>query len=146
MATYSSDQYLANTPTPSPAGYAGTAKVAYFSVTCSAAPTTSDTINFGYLPAGARVVLAVLESSDMDTGGSPSLTINVGDAGDADRLFAASTVGQAGTVSTAIAATGAAYSYSSKTLITGVAAANAATGTSGTLNLTIFYIQEGVAS
>lgn len=140
MATYSATNYLTK-PVPSH-GLAGDLKAAYFEVSCTAAPSTSDTINFGYLPAGARVVLAVLESTDMDTGGSPSLTINVGDSGDADRLFAASTVGQAGTLSTAIAVTGAGYSYTSETLITGVANANAATGAAGTLYLTVFFVVE----
>lgn len=141
MATYSSSAYTNASPIASH-GPAQSVKVAYFEVSCTAAPSTSDTINFGYLPANARVLLAVLESTDMDTGGSPSLTINVGDSGDADRLFAASTVGQTGALSTAIATTGAAYKYTSKTLITGVANANAATGAAGTLYLTIFYVVE----
>lgn len=82
----------------------------------------------------------------MDTGGSPSLTLNIGDSGDADRLFAASTVGQAGTLSSALATTGAGYQYTSKTLITGVANANAATGAAGTVNLTVLYVVEGLPS
>lgn len=143
MATYNSDQISA---APATHGLSANAKAAYFSVTCAAAPSTSDTINFGYLPAGARIVLAVLEASDMDTNGSPTLTLNVGDSGDADRLFAASTVGQAGTVSTAIAAAGDGYQYTTKTLLTGTAANNAATGAAGTINLTVFYVVEGLAS
>lgn len=140
MATYSAVNYT-KTPVFSH-GYANSVKTAFFTVSCTAAPTTSDTINFGYLPAGARVVLAVLESTDMDTSGSPTLTINVGDSGDADRLFAASTVGQTGTLSTAVATTGAGYKYDSETLITGVANANATTGAAGTLYLTVFYVVE----
>lgn len=144
MATYSATNY-ANKPALQH-GLAGNVKVAYASVTCGSAPSTSDTLNFFYLPAGARVVLAVLEASDMDTAGSPTITLNIGDSGDADRLFAASTVAQAGTVSSAIAATGAHYQYTSETLITGVANANATTGTSGTVELTVFYVVEGLAS
>lgn len=120
-------------------GTAANCKVAHFTVACTAAPSTADTIEFGYVPAGARIVLAVLEATDMDTNVSPTLTLNVGDSGDADRLFAASNVGQAGTLSTAIAATGHGYQYSLPTLITGVAANNAATGAAGTLTLTLFY-------
>lgn len=141
MATYNSDQYAAVNPVATH-GSAANVKTAYFSVTCAASPATTDTINFGYLPANARVLLAVLESTDMDTNGSPTLTLNVGDSGSAARLFSASTVGQAGTLSTAIATTGAAYKYTDKTLITGVAANNAATGAAGTLYLTIFYVVE----
>lgn len=143
MATYNSPQYAAREPIASPAGYANNAKVVRATVSCTASPATTDTLNFFYLPAGARVHLAVLEASDMDTAGSPTLTLNIGDSGDADRLFAASTVGQTGAVSTAIAATGADASYTTKTLITGTAAANATTGAAGTVTLTVFYSIEG---
>lgn len=140
MATYSATNY-ARKPVVSH-GLAGDLKAAFFEVSCTAAPTTSDTINFGYLPAGARVISAVLESTDMDTNGTPTLAINVGDSGDADRLFAASTVGQAGTASTAVAVTGSGYKYDNETLITGVASANAATGAAGTLYLSVLYVVE----
>jgi hypothetical protein len=138
MATYSAPNY---TKLPAAShGFGGNVKALFSTVTCTAAPSTTDTINFGYLPANARVLLAVLEASDMDTNGSPTLALNVGDAGSASRLFSASTVGQAGTDSTAIAATGAGYKYTSKTLITGTASTNAATGAAGTVYLTVFYV------
>lgn len=138
MATYSAANYD-RSPAASH-GFGGNVKCLFSTVVCAASPATTDTINFGYLPANARVVLAVLESTDMDTNGSPALALNVGDAGDADRLFAASTVGQAGTLSSAIATTGAGYKTTAKTLITGAASTNAATGAAGTLYLTVFYV------
>lgn len=141
MATYNSTN-VANKTGVSSGGPAGNVLVAYAEVVCSSAPSTSDTVNFFDLPAGARVLLAVLESTDMDTNGSPTLTINVGDSGDADRIFAASTVGQTGALSSALAVTGAAYKYTAKTRITGVANANAATGAAGSLYLTVFYVVE----
>jgi hypothetical protein len=127
-------------------GLAGNIKVAYAEVVCAAAPSTSDTMNFFDLPAGARIVFAVLEATDMDTNGTPTLTLNIGDSGDADRLFAASTVGQAGTVSSTQITTGFGTSFSSKTRITGTANNNAATGAAGSVYLTVHYIIEGVAS
>lgn len=145
MATYSSTNYSNNVPAASH-GLSGNVKTAYASVSCTAAPSTSDTLNFFYLPAGARVVGGWLKASDMDTNGSPTLTLNIGDSGDADRLFAASTVGQAGTASNTFAATGILYQYASKTLITGVANANAATGAAGTVELCLHYVVEGQAS
>jgi hypothetical protein len=123
-------------------GEAGGVKVAYAEIACTAAPSTTDALQFFYLPAGARVLQATLEATDMDTNVSPSLTLNIGDAGSATRLFSASTVGQAGTSSTAVAVTGQGYKYTSKTLITGVAQANAATGAAGTVYLTILYVVE----
>lgn len=138
MATYSAANYD-RSPAASH-GFGGNVKALFSTVVCAASPATTDTINFGYLPANARVLLAVLESTDMDTNGTPLLAINVGDSGSAARLFSASTVGQAGTLSTAIAVAGAGNKYTSKTLITGVASANAATGAAGTLYLTVFYV------
>lgn len=144
MATYSAPDFDKK-PTPGH-GLAANVKAIRATVACSAAPTTADTLNFFYLPAGARVHLAVLEATDMDTSGSPSLTLNIGDADDADRLFAASNVGQSGAVSTAISAAGGDHLYTEKTLITGTAAANAATGAAGSVTLTVFYTIEGQAS
>lgn len=145
MATYSSSNYTNNSPMVAH-GLAQNCKVESCDVVCSASPATTDTLNFFYLPAGARVHLAVLESTDMDTNGTPTLTLNIGDAGSAARLFSASTVGQAGTLSTAIATAGGDASFTTKTLITGTAANNAATGAAGTVTLTVFYTIEGVAS
>jgi hypothetical protein len=120
-------------------GEAGSIKAAFFEVYCSAALTTSDTLQFGYLPANARIVDSILESDDLDTNASPTLTLNVGDAGSASRLFAASTVGQAGTAGFASAVTGIFYKTTAKTLITGAPAANAATGAAGSIRLCILY-------
>lgn len=141
MATYISDNVRLKKGV-SAGGPAGNVLVAYGEVACTAAPSTTDTLEFFYLPAGARVLQATLEATDMDTNVSPSLTLNIGDAGGVDRLFAASTVGQAGTASTAVATTGAGYKYTSKTKITGVANANAATGAAGTVYLTVLYVVE----
>src|SRR5690242_13203004 len=113
MATYNSSA-VSNSAAALHHGPAGNAKIATATVSCTAAPSTSDTINFFDLPAGARVHMAVLYATDMDTNGSPTLTLNVGDSGDADRLFAASTVGQAGTASSAVAVTGVGNLYTSK--------------------------------
>jgi hypothetical protein len=145
MATYNSSAVANNVPANTH-GLASELKVAFASVTCTAAPSTSDTLNFFDLPAGARIVLAVLEASDMDTNGSPALTLNIGDSGSAARLFSASTVGQAGTLSSAIATTGHGAAFTTKTRITGTAAVNAATGAAGTVDLTVMYLVEGLAS
>lgn len=139
MATYSAVDYLTK-PVPTH-GQANNLKAFYFEVACTAAPSTADSINFGYVPKNFRLLHATIEATDMDTGG-PTLTLNVGDSGDADRIFAASTVGGTGTLSSAIATTGFGYKYTDKTLITGVAAANATTGAAGTIILALFGIQE----
>ncbi len=144
MATYSADNYL--TAPIADHGIGGNMKAFYFSVTASAALTTSDTLNFGYVPKNFRVLGGFLEADDLDTNGVPTLTLNIGDSDDADRLFAASTVGQAGTASNDVAVAGLGYKYGSKTLITGAPAANAATGTSGDIRLCVYGLLEDAST
>ncbi len=145
MATYNSTAVANNSP-PLGHGLAGNLKVAYGECVCTAAPATTDTLNFFDIPANARILFAVLESDDMDTNGTPTLTLNIGDSGSATRLFSASTVAQAGTASTALAAGAIGYKTTAKTRITGVAANNAATGAAGTVRLSVGYFVEGGAS
>jgi len=99
-------------------------------------------LQFGYLPKYARVVDAILKASDLDTNGSPTIALNIGDAGDADRLFAASNVGQAGTIARMTATTGFGYRYDDETMITGAPSTNAATGAAGTIELFVSYVVE----
>ena len=134
-----------NTPAPlykqaSPGhGMGGNLKVAFTEITLSAAVTTADTIDFFELPASARVISATLEASDIDTGGAPAVTINVGDGDSATRFFSGSTVGQAGTASVATAATGIFHKYTAKTKIVGAIAVDPQTGAAGTLRLAMLY-------
>ena len=72
MATYQSEQVSARMPIPSH-GLGSSVYCQRFKVTISAALTTSDVIQFGYLPKYARVVDAVLKGTDMDTNGTPTL-------------------------------------------------------------------------
>jgi len=141
MATYNSTN-VANKTGVSVGSIAGMVHCAYAEVACTSSPATTDTINFFDLPPNARVISATLESTDMDTNGTPTLALNVGDSGDADRFFAASTVGQAGTAAVASAVAGLHYKTTAKTRITGAASTNAATGAAGTLYLSMLYIVE----
>jgi hypothetical protein len=99
MATYNSAAVGEQRPDIN-ARPCGNVKVARASVTCTASPATTDTINFFDLPANSRIHFAILQASDMDTNGTPLLTLNVGYSGAAASLFSASTVGQAGTLAT----------------------------------------------
>jgi hypothetical protein len=145
MATYNSPAVTNSTPVASH-GIAGNVKVMTATVACAASPATTDTINFFTMPKNSKVHFAALYSTDMDTNGSPALTLNVGDAGSATRLFSGSTVGQAGTLSSAVAVTGFEYQYTADTAITATAGVNAATGAAGSVTLTVFYTLEGGAS
>lgn len=145
MTTYSSTQVTANNPMAAH-GLASNVKVAYSSVATPSTLTTTDTLNMHYLPPGARVLYSILKSTDLDTNGSPTIALNVGDAGSASRYFAASTVGQAGTSGVSTAVGGIDFLNTAKTLVTIVPSTGVATGAAGTVELTQFYVIEGVAS
>lgn len=142
MATYTSKQY-ANSPKSFVGAMPGNMMAFYWEVSISANAANLDGFVFGTVPKGFRVFGACLEATDIDTNGSPTVTINVGDAGDADRLFAAVTVGQAGTLTSALATTGHGYLYTDDTLITGAIPTGPATGTTGTLYLSVWGRFEG---
>jgi len=139
MATYSVTNYLTN-PIPTH-GEVKTTQWLHATVTISAAPVLNDVLNFGYLPANAVVVAAMIKASDMDT--STGILIDIGDAGDADRYIAASTVGQTGTASAALAAAGILYKTTAKTLVKGlINTAPTGTGSAGTVEIAIGYFVE----
>lgn len=122
-------------------GFGGNIKASYGEVAFTGTITTSDSATVLRLPAGAIVVGGFIEADDLDTGGSPAITLNVGDAGDADRYFAASTVAQAGTAGTALAVTGLGYTVeAANTAVVIAVAANAATSAAGSVRVGLFYI------
>lgn len=147
MTAYSSSNATSPVSPAASHGQAGTLQTAYALITVGAALTTADTFNFFNLPPNARVHNAILKCSDMDTGG-PTLTLNVGDAGAAQRYFAASTAGGTGTVDATMAAAGRFFKTAAgaKTAIIGSVQANPTTGAAGTIELTIQYVVEDSAT
>jgi hypothetical protein len=135
MATYKSSKVTNSFPARSNDGE----NIAFASVSVSSAAANGDVVQMFKVPANATIVGAVLRCSDMDTSGSPTVTVDVGDAGDADRLFAASTVARAGGADVNLALAGLGYKYTEDTLI--YATINSpATGATGTVALTLFYV------
>ena len=114
--------------------------VATVSVACTTAmlDNTNDVINLFYVPKGAVIVAAVVSATDMDTGG-PTLAFNIGDAASNGRIFAATAVGQAGTLSTAMAAGAHLYKFTADTLVSAFVSAAATTPAAGTLNFSLTY-------
>lgn len=94
------------------------------------------------IPKGAQVLWVMLDATDLDTNGSPTITMEIGDAGDTDRLLAANTIGQSGAavVGPTIAKTGFGYQYTEETLIQVRLGAAAATGAAGTIKYAVAYI------
>lgn len=109
------------------------------SLTTAMIDNANDEVELLWVPKGAVFDSAVISASDMDTNGSPALAIDVGDDSDEDRIFAASTVGQAATLSTAWARTAHGYKWSTATKIKAYIQTAAATGAAGTLTFTIRY-------
>lgn len=112
---------------------------AIVAITTAMIDNTDDEVALFYLPAGAVVTGATISATDMDTNGTPTLAFDVGDADDEDRIFAASSVGQAGTLSSAIARTAHLHKYTTRTLIKAYVQAVSATGAAGTLKVSVDY-------
>lgn len=132
----------ANGNQPRTAGFAGNTKTMYASYSLTAALALNDVIDMFKVPAGARITGVTLKTSDLDTGGSPAIVLDVGDSGDTDRLIDGATVGQAGGTSSAlVSSTGQFYQYTAETMISVLVQAAPATGaTTGTVELSVTYI------
>jgi hypothetical protein len=108
---------------------------------------TADVLSGPIVPAGARIVGVVLGARDCDS--TNTLTLDVGDTGDDNRLVSAATIGQAGGISTAlVAATGIGYQYTAATelQVTPAAAATNSSGTAGFVTLLVHYVVEEATS
>ena len=86
-------------------------------------------------PKGFVVTGIVFTSTDLDTNGTPTIAMTVGDAGSNARFMASTTIGQTGGVNTTLAAAGAGYLFTVDTDVNIRVATGAATAASGTLRL-----------
>lgn len=123
---------------PGPARQLITA-TAIIAMTTAMLDSTADDVGLFYVPAGAVIVYANISGTDMDTNGTPTLAIDIGDSGDEDRIFAASAVGQAATFSHAMAIAGHLYKYTTATQLRAYIQAVSATGAAGTLKVSVTY-------
>lgn len=88
----------------------------------------NDTIGSIPVPDGAIILKAEVTCSELDTNGSPTLTLNVGDSTDEDRFVDGATTGAAvniqginvSTVTSNAVATGKGYTYSDSSVTTGL--------------------------
>ena len=87
------------------------------------------------VPRGFIVTGIIAVATDMDTNGSPTLALSVGDAGSATRFLSSSTIGQAGRSTQTLASTGLLYEFTADTEIVITASTAAATAAAGTLDL-----------
>lgn len=106
---------------------------AIVAITTAMIDNVDDEVGLFWVPKGFVVTGCKVAATDMDTNVSPTLAFDIGDDADENRLMAATTVGQAGTFSSAMAQAGFLYKYTAKTLIKAYVQAVAATGAAGTL-------------
>jgi hypothetical protein len=122
-------------------GDAKSLKCATVSYSLSAALALNDVLVGPLLQAGSTVVDVSLVTTDLDTNGTPTITLDVG-TGDATQYFiAASTVGQAGGIARASAATAQPLTLTKNDTIDVTVRAAPATGaTTGTVTLSVFFL------
>lgn len=97
------------------------------------------------VPKGAEVLYVMLDATDLDTNGAPTITLSIGDAEDDDRLLAANNAGQTGAapVGPTIAKTGFGHRYEEETLVqVKVKAAAATAAATGTIKYGVAYVSQ----
>ena len=87
------------------------------------------------VPAGFTVTDIIAVASDMDSNGSPTIALSVGDSGSSTRFLSSSTIAQAGGTTQTLASTGLLYNYTADTDILVTATTGSATAVAGTLDL-----------
>jgi hypothetical protein len=92
------------------------------------------------LPKGAEPVGVLSRSTDLDTDGTPAIMLEIGDAGDTDRLMAASNIGQAGGASQTLAAAAIGYRYEEETLVQVRVSTAPDVAADGTIHYGVFYV------
>jgi hypothetical protein len=93
---------------------------------------TGNTVQVVKAPKGFVLTGVYLALTDIDTNGSPTVSVTLGDAGDDDRFVAASNIGQAGGSTTTLASTGLYYEFTADTDIALKFATGSATAAAGT--------------
>ena len=99
----------------------------------------SQIVNVCWMPKGAVLLAARIASDDMDSNGTPTLAWHLGDSGSASRIFSASTVSQAGTLSLAFQPAALGYKWTADTLLFLTASTGAATAVAGNITVVLEY-------
>lgn len=139
MATFTSTQ-AASTYFAAGHGAGNDVKFATGSYAITAALAAADIIQMCKVPAGATVLDVHAVVPDLDTHGTPTITLHIGYGGDNDYWVSGSTTGQTGGVIRATATTSVPLAFTAEDTIDITVGTGPATGaTSGTLYLTVFY-------
>jgi hypothetical protein len=140
MATFKAAA-AASTVSPKHSINAGQPVVVTSTYTMTAAPAANDVFEMVRVPAGATIINVTLTSTDIDTGGSPTIVLDVGDGGDTDRYIDGATIGQAGGITASLNVnTGFLNTFTAEDTIDVLVQAGPETGAAGTLKLAVTYI------
>ncbi len=126
-------------------GLAGNEKTIVATHELEAALALNDLIPMVTVPANCTITRVILGTDDLDSNGTPTLVLDVGDGDDTDRFIDGATVGQTGGITdmSDMAMTGFGYHYDSEDTIDVLVQAAPATGaTSGTITLTVSYVMD----
>lgn len=149
MAAFSSTQYTANEPPNSGKGVTRQTCHLHTTVSLPATIATADTVNFGYLPVNAVVLGAVLKAqSQMDSNGTPTLTLSMGVTGTGTLWKSAvTTVGRSAGVTgdSTVATAGTLYKTTAKIAVIGTITAGPATGVAAVIECDVAYYVEDAA-
>jgi len=110
--------------------------------TFTAAPAINDIVRMFVLPKGAVIGEMVLTSDDLDTGGTPTIMLQVGDSTTADRFFAASNIAQAGGMARMDKRGDIGKPLTANTEVRVKVSTGPATGATGTIRLVAIYSME----
>lgn len=125
-----------NQPQVGPEGFARVHKTYGRTVALAAADlVTGNTVGAFMVPKGFVATSIIAVASDMDSNGSPALTLSVGDSGSGTRFLNASTIGQTGATTSTIASTGLLYEFTADTEILVTTTLQPGTAVAGTLDL-----------
>lgn len=137
------------TDLPAPLGYQAVQLVHLSKTLTTAMEAVNIVTAIARMPANTRYVDLYAYAADLDSNGSPALTLNLGVAGvsdttydDADAFLAASTIGQAGTGTDTILKAGMGLLVPVEHYITVQVAAGAATAVAGNLTVGIRCVLE----
>lgn len=140
MTTYASTNTGAANAVPGVGdGHGLKAVVGVFALT--AALAINDVIQSPTIPKGATIIDVMVASTDLDTNGTPTITLDVGYSGDQDYFIAASTVAQAGGAVRASAPTAAPLTLTQNDTVNVTVKAGPATGaTTGTVSIAVLFL------
>jgi len=140
MATFTAAAAASTVSTPHGTSK-GQAVTVTGSYTMTAAPALNDVFEMVRVPSGATIINVMLTATDIDTDGSPTVVLDVGDGSDTDRYIDGATIGQAGGITAALNVnTGFLNAYTAEDTIDVLVQAGPATGAAGTLKLAVTYI------